>query len=110
LNLNFESEKKMKFIVESIVTFREVHVVEAENEEIAKEIALNSDYNMSKHLGTHVATVYEYSDEHRERFGKEDEYFWEGIKGVDAEGFLTYQRPGGEPIRSDMGEVIIQKK
>jgi len=100
----------MKYIVETIVTFREVHVVEAENEEIAKKIALDSDYNMSKHLGTHVATVYEYSDEHRERFGKEDEYFWDGVKGVDDEGFLTYRRPGQEAIRSDMGEVIISAK
>jgi hypothetical protein len=99
----------MKYIVETIVTFREVHVVESENEEIAKEIALNSDYNMSKHLGTHVATVYEYSERDRERFGKEDQYFWDGVKGVDVEGFLTYQRPGAEPIRSDMGEVIICK-
>lgn len=100
----------MKYIVETIQTFREIHVVEAENEEIAKEIALNSDYNMSKHLGCHVATIYPYSEDHHERFCKEDEYFWEGVKGVDDEGFLTYQRPGGQPIRSDMGEVIISAK
>jgi hypothetical protein len=97
----------MKYIVETLVTFREVHVVEAENEEIAKKIALDSDYNMSKHLGYQVISAYPYSDEHRERFGKEDEYFWDGVKSVDAEGYLCYQRPGGEPYRSDMGEKII---
>jgi hypothetical protein len=97
----------MKYIVETIQTFREIHVVEAENEEIAKKIAKDSDYNMSKHLGVQVATVYPYLEEHRERFCREDEYFWDGVKGIDAEGYLTYQRPGGEPVRSDMGEKII---
>lgn len=100
----------MKYIVEVFSNFREIHVVEAENEEIAKEIAQNSDYNMSKHIGTQVATIYPYLEEHVERFRKEDEYFWEGVKGVDDEGFLTYQRPGGQPTRSDMGEVIILAK
>lgn len=97
----------MKYIVETLSTFREVHVIEAENEEIAKKIAQDSDYNMSKHLGVNVLSVYEYSDDHKERFLREDEYFWEGIKGIDSEGYLTYQRPGGEPIRSDMAEKII---
>jgi uncharacterized secreted protein with C-terminal beta-propeller domain len=100
----------MKYIVETFPNFREIHVVEAENEEIAKEIAQNSDYNMSKHLGTQVAAIYDYTNDHRERFSKEDEYFWDGVKGVDEEGYLTYQRPGGEPVRSDMGEKIISAK
>lgn len=101
----------MKYIVETIQTFREVHVVEAENEEIAKEIAANSDYNMSKWLGQHIATVYPYTEDHLARFKKEDEYFWEGVKSVDSEGFLCYTRPGStEPVRSDMGEVIIKTK
>jgi hypothetical protein len=100
----------MKYIVETIQTFREIHVVEAENEEIAKEIAQNSDYNMSKWLGQHVATIYPYSEDHHKRFCQEDEYFWDGVKSVDDEGFLTYQRPGGQPTRSDMGEVIISAK
>jgi hypothetical protein len=100
----------MKYIVETIVTFREVHVVEAENEEIAKEIALNSDYNLSTCLGAQVATMYPYSEYDIERFCAEDKYFWKGIKGVDAEGFLTYTKPGGEPYRSDMNEVIISAK
>ena len=98
----------MKYIVETINTFREVHVVEAENEEIAKKIAANSDYNLSKWLGELHVAVYPYSQEHRERFGKEDEYFWDGVKSIDVDGYLCYTRPGAkEPVRSDMNEKIV---
>jgi len=100
----------MKYIVEMIQTFREVHVVEAENEEIAKEIALNSDYNMSKHLGNHVSSIYAYSDEHIERFKQEDQYFWAGVKSIDEEGWVCYQIPGGERYRNDMNDRVIVKK
>lgn len=100
----------MKYIVETILTFREVHVVEAENGEIAKEIALNSDYNLSTCLGAQVAALYPYTEDHVDRFCAEDKYFWMGIKGVDAEGFLTYTRPGGEPYRSEMNELIVAPK
>jgi hypothetical protein len=96
-----------KFIVETITTFREVHVVEAENREIAEKIALNSDYNLSKHVGTQVAVVYEHSDHDIQRLKKEDDYFWDGIKGVDADGDLMYQHPGGEWYKSSCGEKII---
>lgn len=97
----------MKYIVETISTFREIHVVEAETEEIAKKIADNSDYNMSKWLGQQVATIYPYSEDHVQRFIAEDEYFWDGVKGVDSDGYLTYQRFGGDFIRSDMAEKIL---
>ncbi len=97
----------MKFIVETIQSFREVHIVEAENEEIAKKIACNSDYNMSKWLGDQIISTYEYSEDHVARFRKEDDYFWDGIKGVDANGYLTYTRPNGETYRSDTNEKII---
>lgn len=96
-----------KFFVETISTFREVHIVEAENEEIAQKIAANSDYNMSKWLGQQVATIFEYNEQDLERYKREDQYFWMGIKGIDEEGYLTYLRPGGEPIRSDMNEKIV---
>ena len=97
----------MKYIIESFSNFREVHIIEAENEEIAKKIAANSDYNMSKWLGQQIATIYPYSEEHEKRFREEDEYFWPGVKGIDAEGYLTYQRPGEEPKRSDLEEKIV---
>ena len=47
------SEKK-RFAVETISTFAEVHLVYAENEEEAKKIAANADYNTSKWLGQQV--------------------------------------------------------
>jgi hypothetical protein len=92
----------MKFIVETISTFREVFVVEAETEEIAKKIAAAADYNMSKWLGQKVLTVYPHTDQVVERFRLEDEFFWDGVSGVDAEGFLTHKHPMGpdEFIRS----------
>lgn len=97
----------MKYIVETFSTFREIHVVEAENEEIAKKIAADSDYNMSKWLGQQVATIYPYSEDHIQRFRDEDNYFWDGVKSIDAEGYLCYTRPGSGPVRSDMAEKII---
>ena len=97
----------MKYIVETFSTFREIHVVEAENEEIAQKIAAGSDYNMSKWLGQQTAAIYPYSEEHVQRFRAEDQYFWDGVKSIDSEGYLTYQRPNGEPVRSDMNEKII---
>jgi hypothetical protein len=97
----------MKYIVEVFSNFREIHVVEAENEEIAKKIAVDSDYNMSKWLGQQIAAVYPHSQDHVQRFQNEDEYFWDGVKGVDSEGYLTYQKFGGEFIRSSTGEKII---
>jgi len=100
----------MKYIVETIQTFREVHVVEAENEEIAKQIAEKSDYNMSKWLGTQVASVYSYTDEHLERFKQEDQYFWAGVKSIDEEGWVCYQMPGGERYRNDMNDRVIVEK
>jgi hypothetical protein len=95
-----------KFFVESIVTFREVHMVEAENREIAEQIALNSDYNMSKHVGTQIATVFDYTDQDLERYKREDKYFWMGVKSVDAEGYVGYTHPNGEFYRGETGDKI----
>lgn len=98
----------MKYIVETFSTFREVHIVEAENQEVAEKIAGNSDYNMSKWLGQQIATIYPFSEEHIQRFREEDQYFWDGVKSVNADGYLCYTRPGSDaPVPSDMGEKII---
>jgi hypothetical protein len=96
-----------KFIVETVVTFREVHFVEAENREFAEKIALNSDYNLSKHVGTQVTTTYDFTDQDLQRFRKEDEYLWEGLKKVDVDGTLMYRHPSGEWYKSESGEKII---
>jgi len=93
--------KMQKYVVETLVTFREIHVVEAENEEKAKIIAENSDYNMSKHLGNQVMTVYNYSDADVDRFYREDEYFWNGVKSVDDRGFLVYTNEHGPRVTNE---------
>jgi hypothetical protein len=95
-----------KFFVESIATFREVHIVEAENREIAEQIALNSDSNMSKHVGTQIVTVFEYCQHDLARYKSEDEYFWEGVKSVDEEGYIGYTHPNGEFYRGETGDKI----
>lgn len=97
----------MKIVVETLQTFREIHIIEADDYETAKKIALDSDYNMSKFLGTQILTVYPHSEERLKQFQNEDDYFWEGVKSVDAEGYLCYQHPGGEPVRSESGEKIL---
>ena len=51
-----------KFIVETLQTFHECHVVEAENEEQAQKIAENSDYKASLHLGSTLVDVQKFSE------------------------------------------------
>lgn len=100
----------MKYIVETISSFREIHVIEAENQEIAELIAQNSDYNLSKFLGQQTAAIYPYSEDHVERFKNEDKYFWSGVASIDSEGYLCYTRPGSdEAIRSADNERIVVK-
>lgn len=83
-----------KFIVETIGTFRQVHVVEAENEEDAYSIASEADDNWQEYLGELRVDCQEYSDEHIKRF-KEKEFFWDGIAYRDEEkdGIISYRRP-----------------
>lgn len=87
---------KKIFAVESVCTFAEVHLVEADNEEEAKIIASNSDYNASKWLGQLVSTVVEYKESDRERFDQLDSYFFDGYAYVDDEGYLGYKKMNGE--------------
>jgi hypothetical protein len=86
-----------KFVVESVCTFYEVHVVEAENEEMAEKIAAQSDYNASKWLGSQVANVSEFKEEDLPRLKNVDSYFFEGYACVDEEGCLFYKTADGEP-------------
>jgi len=73
------SEKK-RFAVETISTFAEVHVVFAENEEEAKKIAANSDYNTS---------------------------FFEGAAMIDDEKFVVYTDLDGKIINEAMPKEYI---
>ena len=101
------SEKRL-FVVETVNTFSEVHVVEAENEEMAKKIAKNSDYNASKWLGTQVSNVYEFDEREMPRLLKMDTYFFNGYAVVDEEGYLYYKKMNGEVNGNMRREKIFE--
>lgn len=81
-----------KYIVESLVSFRHVHVVEAESEEQAFSIASEADDNWQEFLGVSKIDVQEYSEEHIKRF-KEKEFWWDGVAFIGKNGEIDYQRP-----------------
>lgn len=87
---------KKVFAVESVSTFYEVHLVEAENEAEAKSIAQHSDYNASKWLGQQVSIVVEYKEADQARFSQLDSYFFDGYAYVDETGHLGYKEMNGE--------------
>ena len=84
----------MKYIVESFVIFREVHVVEADTEESAKFIAKNSDYNASDHISTEVFDVYECNETDMSRFKKKSDYFWDGYTSLDGDSIVYHHKDG----------------
>jgi len=96
-----------KFVVETLTTFREVHLVEAPDVEKAKKIALSSDYNGSYHLNTDTMTAYEFDPLDLKRFEEADQYFWKGFKTVDEEGCLLYLNVDGTPREQLMKEKIF---
>ena len=83
-----------KFIVETLQTFHECHIVEAENEEQAKKIAENSDYNASLHLGSTLVDVQKFSESKLKRWRERESYFFEGYAAVE-DGHLVYRKPDG---------------
>lgn len=98
--------KKQIFVVERVNTFFEVHVVEAENEEMARKIAEHSDYNASKWLGAQNVNVYPYTEEHKARFLHLDSYYFEGYAAVDKDGMLYYMKENGE-LNGNMPTIKI---
>jgi len=86
---------KKKFVVETVNTFYEIHLVEAENEEEAKFIANNSDYNASKWLGQQVANITEFDERDMPRLKNVEEYFFDGYATIEDD-FLLYRRMNGE--------------
>jgi hypothetical protein len=94
-----------KYIVEQISTFRNVHVVEAENEDEAVAIAEQADDNWQEWLGYLKIDVTDYSDE-RISFFKDRDYFWGGVAYKDADGFIGYIHPNGE--RVERKEIFIK--
>lgn len=89
------NKKNQLFAVESVCTFFEVHLVEAENEEQAKKIAEHSDYNVSKHIGVQNVNVYKFKEKDMKRFKNLDNFFFDGYAFIDKESNLCYKKLDG---------------
>ena len=100
------SEKK-RFAVETISTFAEVHIVFAENEEQAKKIAAEADYNTSKWLGQTVIRVRDCGKKQIERYKQEDKYFFDGVAMINEEGHLFYTDFDGKIVNEAMPKTKI---
>jgi hypothetical protein len=81
-----------KYIVESIGMFRQIHVVEAENEEEAFKVAETADDNWQQFLGTTKVDVSECTEEHLSVYRKK-EFWWEGVSFKDENGEIKYRHP-----------------
>jgi hypothetical protein len=79
-----------RYIVETLSTFRHVHVIEAESKEKAFEIADKADYNWEEYLGLLKIDINEYSEEQAKVF-KEKPFFWAGVSYEDENGEVTYK-------------------
>lgn len=87
---------KKRFVVETVNTFYEVHLIEAENEEEARFIVQNSDYNASKWLGQQVANISEFKESDLPRLKNVDSYFFEGVATIEDD-YLVYKNLDGSP-------------
>jgi hypothetical protein len=96
---------KKKFIVETVNTFVEAHVVYAKDEEEAQFIAENSDYNASKWLGQFVSNISDCTEEGIQRISKLDSYFFQGAATIDENGFRVYVNDDG----SQHGNMPLEK-
>jgi hypothetical protein len=95
------------YAVESVISFYEVNLVEADSPEEAAEIAEHSDYNASKYLGRNVSVITEFKDEDRQRYSQLDTYFFEGYASVADDGSLIYKRMDGT-LNGSMSAVKIK--
>ena len=89
-----KTNAKKKFVVETVNTFYEVHLVEAKNEEEAKFIVANSDYNASKWLGQQVANISEFDERDIPRLQSVDSYFFDGYATIE-DNKLLYRKMDG---------------
>jgi hypothetical protein len=94
----------MKYIVETMSSFRHVHIVEAENEDEAFKIASVADDNWQEFTGQLRIDCQEYTEEHINLFRKK-EYLWEGICIKDKDGYIAYIHPNGEIAESKQMKV-----
>lgn len=95
------SEKK-RFAVESLSIFSETHIVFAENEEKAKKIAAEADYNTSNWLGQKVIRVRDCGKKQIQRYKQEDKYFFDSASMIDEEGYLIYTDLDGKVVNESM--------
>ena len=95
----------MKYIVESLTTFRHVHVVEAENEEQAFAIASEADDNWQEFLGVVKLDVNEYTEEQIKVFKGKD-YFWNGVAFINQDGNLAYRHPDNHEVHPNETKII----
>ncbi|MEY4383675.1 MAG: hypothetical protein RI995_1217 [Bacteroidota bacterium] len=98
-----------KFIIETIQTFHETHVVEAENEEMARKIVEYSDYNSSQWLGQNILTVRDFSISEIERLLASDGYFFKGCASIDEEGMLYYKNFDGSVNQNMNRRKVFEK-
>jgi hypothetical protein len=83
-----------KFVAETVNTFSEIHIVEAENKEEAQFIVQHSDYNASKWLGQQVANVSKFDERDLPRLKQVDTYFFEGYATIEDD-YLLYRKMDG---------------
>ena len=96
----------MKYIVETISTFRMCHVVEAESESDAKLIANDADDNFQEHIGIMQYDIQPYSEEAIAKFRSiENGYFWDGVAYIDEDGYIGYRHPDGT-VRERTGPKV----
>ena len=83
----------MKYIVETIGMFRQVHVVEAKDEQEAFEIAETADDNWQEFLGVTKLDINEYTEEQIAHYKKKD-FWWEGVSYME-DGVVKYKDRNG---------------
>jgi len=76
-----------KYIVEQLSAFRNVYVIEADNEEEAVKISEYADDNWQEWLGNLKIDVNEYTDE-RIAYFKHKDYYWAGVTYKDKDGYV----------------------
>lgn len=82
----------MKYIVETLQVHRHVHVVEAEDEASALDIARHADDNWQEFLGELKVDINEFTEEQIAHFRKKD-FFWDGVSYRNEDGVISYEHP-----------------
>ena len=96
-----------KYIVETIGMFRQIHVVEAESEDAAMEVARNADDNWQEHMGQLKYDCRKYTEEDVRMLADGKKYFWHGVAYENENGCVAYVYPDGKVI--DTNEIRVPK-